>query len=152
MNLLRVILNVRSITAYSATVRHVYRIIVCRTQLTLIHFHCVQHTVKLHIVEKTPSCQLYVLVSKRFFPLQVTLRPKCGRMEIGKRIRRRGLLPKEITLRAPGVQILQIPDNGISSVPTENQLGLRGHFPRSSLIASTMRKLHLRVAPKRDLE
>jgi hypothetical protein len=31
MNLLRVIVNVRSITAYSATVRYVYRMIVCRT-------------------------------------------------------------------------------------------------------------------------
>ena len=114
-----------------------------------MYAHCAQHTVKLHIVENTPSWQLYVRGTKRLFPLQVKLRPKCGRMEIGKRIRRRGLLPKEITLRAPGVQILQRPDSGISSVPTENQLGLRGHFPRSSLIASTMRKLRLRCTKKR---
>ena len=152
MNLLCAILTVCSITACSATVRYVCRIIVCRTQLTEMYAHCAQHTVKLHIVENAPSWQLYVRGTKRLLPLQVKLRPKCGRMEIGKRIRRRGLLPKEITLRAPGVQILQRPDSGISSVPTENQLGLRGRFPRSSLIASTMRKLHLRVAPKRDLE
>ena len=116
-----------------------------RIQLTLSH-HCTVCNTQWMYMQHTVSAE------KRVFPLQVTLQPKCGRSEIGKRIWQRGLLPKETTLRAPGAQIRQRPGNAISSVPTENRLGPHGHSPKSWLIASTMRKRHLRVAPKSDLE
>ena len=153
MSLLCAVFNVCLIIACSATMFCVFYY-ATHTVDFITPLYCMQHTVNVRATysETTHCWRLNACAEKRVFPLQVTLQPKCGRSEIGKRIWQRGLLPKETTLRAPGAQIRQRPGNAISLVPTENRLGHHGHSPKSWLIASTMRKRHHRVAPKSDLE